>query len=168
MSDDTVTKFLSQAKAPPQDGSPRPTLPASLVPFSTHDRQPYKAFDNKIRTPSVQIRCFRTGVSCSMDYAQMSNRIFEFLTGEILSFSGGGHGVAIKGRSLGDLLLAIDLQTCGFIQDFHPNYFLPLEPDDTNAPFIESIDIVVLRPTPTPAERRVSAGQSPREREGTE
>jgi hypothetical protein len=149
MSDDPLTKFTSRAKAQ-SAGPPQPTLPPSLVPPPTNGREPYDAFDNKVRTTSVEIRCHRTGLSYSIDYGQMSTRVFEFLTGENLSFSGGGYGFVIKGRNLKDLLLAINLHTCGFLQDFSAQHFILPEPVDPRAPYIESIEVVVLRPTPTP------------------
>ncbi len=149
MSDDPLTKFTSRAKAQPA-GPPQPTLPPSLRPAPADGREPYDAFDNKVRTTSVEIRCHRTGLSYSIDYGQLSSRVFEFLTGEKLSFSGGGYGFVIKGRNLSDLLLAINLHTCGFLQDFHPDHFILPEPVDAKAPYIESIEAVVLRPQPLP------------------
>ena len=153
MNDDAVTKFMSKAKVLPQADSPQPMLPASLVPASADGRAPYEAFGNEVRAQSVEIRCYRTGLSYSIDYAHLGARVFEFLTSEKLSFSGGGFGVVIKGRNLRDLLLAINLHTCGFIQDFHPEHFIMPEPVDPAAAFVESIDIVVLRTVPTGAKK---------------
>ena len=151
MSDDPLEKFTSRAKAQPSAPA-QPSLPPSLVPSPGDGRQPYEAFDNKVRTTSLEIRCYRSGLSYSIDYAHLAARVFEFLSGEKLSFGGGGYGFVIKGLNLSDILLAPNLHTCGFIQDFHPAYFLPPEPSDEELPFIESIEVVVLRPTPAPAD----------------
>lgn len=142
MSDDPLTKFTGRAKAAQQAGS----LPPSLVPSPGDGREPYEAFDNKVRTTSVDIRCFRSGLSYSIDYAHLTARVFEFLSGEKLSFSGGGYGFVIKGRNLRDLVLALNLHTCGYIQDFHPEHFILPEPVDSKAAFVENIEVVVLRP----------------------
>ena len=151
MSDDPLTKFTARGKAAQQPGPPQPTLPPSLVRPVANGREPYEAFDNKVRAMSIEIRCFRTGLSYSVDYAHLSARVFEFLSGEKLSFSGSGYGFVIKGRNLRDLSLAINLHTCGFIQDFHPDHFILPQPVDAKAAYVESIEAVVLRPTPVAA-----------------
>ena len=47
--------------------------------------------------------------------------------------------VKIKGRNLQPVVAAILENSCHFIQDYHPNEFLPPPP---NAPFIETIEFV--------------------------
>jgi hypothetical protein len=165
MSDDTKRTFLSKFL------TPEATQPAR--PPSPDGREPYKAVDNQVRATSVEIRCFRTGISYSVEYAHLSVRVLEFLSGEKLSFTGGGYGVVIKGRNLGDILLALNLHTCGVIQDFHRAYFLPPEPANANAAFIESIEVVVLRPALTPTGDKPDAvemigGQTPKIRPNSE
>ncbi|HTR78520.1 MAG TPA: hypothetical protein VMH39_10430 [Gemmatimonadaceae bacterium] len=149
MADDPLSKFTStfrpsQAPAAP----PRPALPPSLVPHVPHGREPYEAFANEVRARNVEIRCWRTGLSYSIGYSHMSGIVCEFITGESLMFEGNGYGFKVKGRGLREILLALNLHTCGFIQDFHPDYFLRPEPIDPKAPFVESIEVRVLYPPP--------------------
>ena len=155
MSDDPLTKFTGRAKAAQEAGPLQPSLPPSLVPSPGDGREPYEAFDNKVRTTSVDIRCFGSGLCYSIDYAHLTARVFEFLSGEKLSFSGSGYGFVIKGRHLRELVRALNLHTCGFIQDFHPAYFILAEPVDPEPPYVESIEVVALRPvSPAPTDHQ--------------
>jgi len=148
MSDDPLSKFTSRVRPKPEAVSPpQPTLPPSLVHHEADGREPYEAFDNKIRAMNIEVRCFRTGLSYSIPYGHMGGILFEFVTGKRLKFTGGGFGVAIEGRNLRDILLALNLHTCGFIQEFSPAHHIVPQPVDPAAPFIERIDVEVLRPT---------------------
>jgi len=131
-------------------------LPPSLVHHHIDGGQAYEAFDNKVRAMNVEVRCHDTGLSYSIPYAHMSSVVFEFLTGKRLEFSGGGLRVNIKGRNLRDVLLALNLHCCSFIQDFHPAHHVLPQPIDPEAPFVESIEVEPLRPArpPEPARER--------------
>jgi hypothetical protein len=150
MADDPLAKFTSRVRPKP-DGvaPPQPTLPPSLTHHEEADgRHPYEAFENQVRAMNVEVRCYRSGLSHSIPYAHMSGILFEFLNGRRLQFNGGGFGVTIIGRNLRDMVLALNLHTCGFIQEYSPAHHILPQPDDPKAPFVERIDVVPLRQPP--------------------
>ncbi len=61
--------------------------------------------------------------------------------------------MVIKGRNLGRLMLAPALKSCATIQDFNGGKFMLPQPEDPEAPFVESISVEILRGDgkPTPA-----------------
>ena len=152
MSDDPLIRFTAKLRPASQaaPAAPKSTLPPGLlVEHSTQGRQAYEAyeaFENEVRTTSVEIRCHRTGLSYVIQYAQMSAIVFNFRTGAEMFFSGGGFGVTIQGRNLRQMLMALRLHTCGTIQDFHADAFVLPEPVDPQAPFVENLTVEVLHP----------------------
>jgi len=146
MGDDPLSRFTNRIRpqAQPSASPPAkpPSAPARVV--SRDARQPYEAFENQVRTPTVEIRCFSTGLSYSLPYAHIGAIVFEFMTGRKLMFTGCGHAVTINGRNLRPIVLALNLHTCGYIQDFHPEAFILPQPEDPAAPFVESIKVDVL------------------------
>ena len=77
---------------------------------------------------------------------------FNFRSGGEVLFTGAGHAVTITGRNLSDIVLALRLHTCNFIQDFSSTHHIEPQPVDPKAPFVESIAIEILRP-PKPGDR---------------
>lgn len=150
MADDPFSRFANKflGKTPPAP-TPAPTLPPSLTQHpDSEGREVYEAFDNQVRTPNIEIRCFRTGLSYSVPYAHMSGILFEFRTGAKLSFDASGWGFTIQGKNLREILRALNLHTCGFIQDYDPQVFALPEPHDPKAAIVARIDVVALRPAP--------------------
>ncbi len=153
MADDPLiafTKKLGKAAASSPAAPPKPTFLPSLsaVHESVGSRQLYEPFENKVRATSVQVRNHRTEIAHAVQYAHMSTIDFSFVRGDWLAFSADGYGYRIEGRNLGDVFMALDLRTCGVLQDYHPGFFVLPEPLDPKAPFISRIDVVVLRPVP--------------------
>lgn len=146
MGDDPLTRFTSRLR--PQTAAaaaPKPQpAPALVVDHHTGGRQAYEAFENQVRSMNVEVRCFRSGLSYSIPYAHLGAIVFNFRTGGELMFTGCGYAVTIKGRNLRDILLALNLHTCGFIQEFHPDAFVIPQPEDSTAAFVESIEVEVL------------------------
>ena len=143
MEDDPLDKFTSKHRPRPES---EPTLPPSLVYHDVHGGKEYVPFSTKVRAMNVEVRCFSEGLSYSIAYAHMSSIVFEFQTGKRLEFSGGGLRVNIEGRNLGDILLALNLHVCSFIQDYSAAHHALAQPVDPAAPFIESIEVKPLRP----------------------
>jgi hypothetical protein len=149
MSDDPLTRFTSKLRQTPPGAADKPTLPPEVAARQSPQGRPayeaYEAFENEVRTTSVEIRCNHTGLSYFIQYGHMSALVYNFRSGAELLFTGGGFGVTIKGRNLRLIVMALRLHTCGSIQDFHPEMFLRPEPVDPSAPFVESITVEVLR-----------------------
>jgi len=152
MADDPLSQFTNRLRAKPEAPASKPAAARSAQPPSlvvnhqvSDARQAYEAFDNKVRAMNIEIRCFRTGMSYSLPYAHLGGIIFNFRTGGELMFPACAYAITIKGRNLRDILMAINLHTCGFIQDFNPEYFILPEPVDHTAPFVESIIVEVLK-----------------------
>src|SRR5580698_4869355 len=146
MADDTLSRFIMgkvRPQSPPEPAS-KPLPPELVVHHSLNGREAYEAFDNKIRAMNVEVRCHRSGISYSLPYAHLGGIIFNFRTGNQLMFTACGYAVTIKGRNLRDILLALNLHTCGFIQDFDPQMFVLPEPVDPKAAFVEMIIVEVL------------------------
>jgi hypothetical protein len=155
MSDDPLSAYRNRFRPKPESApTPSPTLPPALTHHEADGREPYDAFDNKVRAMNVEIRCHRTEQSVSIPYAHMGGILFEFISGRRLSFTGGGFGITIEGRNLRDILLALNLHTCGFIQDFSDKHHILPQPVDPTAAFIERVTIDVLRaPAPQPSKK---------------
>jgi hypothetical protein len=149
MTDDPLSRFTNKLKGKPPAAPKAPALPPSLV--VNHDnerRQPYDAyepFDNQVRSTNIELRIHRTGLSHFIAYANISGLTFNFRTGGEISFIGDGCSVVIKGRSLRAIIIAINMHTCGLVQDFDPSVFVMPQPMDSGAPWVESIAVEVLR-----------------------
>jgi len=151
MADDPLQTFRNMvpSRTPAAAAKPVPA-PALVVNHDADGRQPYEAyeaFDNQVRSTNVELRVHRTGLSHFIAYAHISGLTFNFATGGEISFIGDGNSVIIKGRSLRAIIIAINMHTCGMIQDFNHQKFVQPEPVDPAAPFVESIEVEVLRPT---------------------
>ena len=147
MADDPLSRFTQRVRPqlqPAVSAQAKPQAAALVVNHDNHGRQPYEAFDNQVRAMNVEVRCMRTGLSYSIWYSQMGGIVFNFRTGGELMFTGCGYAVTIKGRNLRHILMALNLHTCGYIQDFHPDAFILPQPEDPAAPFVESIEVEVL------------------------
>jgi hypothetical protein len=70
--------------------------------------------------------------------------------------------VLVRGRNLQGLVTALELGTVHFIQEFDPDRWE--QPKDENAPFIESIEIVVQESAPSVSEAEESGGVPHKER----
>ncbi len=156
MADDPLTRFTNKFRPKqPQAAVPSPTLPPSLTRHEADGRAAYEAyepFENEIRTTNVELRCHRSGLSYFMQYAHMGVILFDFRSGGRIFFTGGGYAVTIIGKRLRPVMIALRLNTCGTIQEFDPDAFIQAQPDDPAAPFIERIDVEVLRPAPKKAD----------------
>jgi hypothetical protein len=108
------------------------------------DREDYLAFDNKVRPVSLEVRCHRSGLSHSIQYAHLGAVTFNFRTGKELMFSGCGLAVTIKGRNLGEIARALRLHSCDLIQDYDPATAARPESSDPHAAFVESITVEVV------------------------
>jgi hypothetical protein len=147
--DDLLSKFTGKFGSKP---SAKPTATSTPPPDwnvepGVHGRQAYEAytpFENEVRTTNVEIRCYRSGLSYFIPYAHMGVVVFNFRTGAEIYFAGGGYAVTIKGRNLRTLMMALRLHTCGTIQDFRADAFVLPQPEDPEAPFVESISVEVL------------------------
>lgn len=106
-----------------------PETPGSL--------KPYLAFEAKDKVLSLDIRQV-LAPSHSPTYAYLLNIEFdhEYFTGFRLYFS--FMVVSVRGKNLRDLLTAIKLRNCEYIQDFHPGEHQPPKPGE---PVIESIAV---------------------------
>jgi hypothetical protein len=97
--------------------------------------KPYVAFDAKDKLQSLDIRQV-LGPTHSPTYAYLLNVVFdhEYFTGFMLFFS--FMVVKARGKNLREVINAIKMRKCEYIQDFHPGEYQPPKPGD---PVIESI-----------------------------
>jgi hypothetical protein len=147
-SDDALSRFRSLvgAKKPGPAQPPADLKSPAVTPEGPESYEAYEAFENEIRTTNVEIRCNRSGLSYFVEYAQMSPIVFDFRGAKGIFFSAGGYGFTIKGTVLRPIIRALRLRTCSTIQEFNPDLHIDAQPLDPTAPFVESIEVEVLRP----------------------
>ncbi len=116
-----TTRAERRAEPPPPPGTPKV----------------YRAFDAQDKLVCLEIRRV-LGTTHAPTYAYLLNIAFdhEFYTGFVLYYS--FMQVKVRGRNLKDVITALKLRKCEYIQDFHPGEFGPPTPDE---PFIESIKV---------------------------
>ena len=144
MSDDPLSVFRSKfpPKAPAAPAAPR--APGHVAQAEPDDREEYQAFDNKVRPVSLEIRCHRSGLSHSIQYAHLGAVTFNFRTGKELIFSGCGLAITVRGRNLGEIARALRLHSCDLIQDYDPASAARPESSDPHAAFVEIITVEVM------------------------
>lgn len=100
-------------------------------------RKRYQAFDAKDKLVSLDIRRV-LGTTHAPTYAYLLNIAFdhEYFTSFVLYYA--FMQVKVRGKNLKEVITAIKLRKCEFIQDFHPGEYEPPEPDE---PIIESIKV---------------------------
>lgn len=147
-SDKTMTKYRTMLRPTPEADTPRGNVSqaAACKTEGGPRYQAYEAFENEVRTTSVEMRCHRSGLSYFMQYAHMSAIVFNFRQENEIFFTGDGYAVTIVGRRLRPVVLALRLHTCGTIEDFNPDLHVDAQPLDPKAPLVECITVEVLRP----------------------
>ena len=96
--------------------------------------KPYLAFEPKDKLQSLDIRQV-LGPTHAPTYAYLLNIVFdhEYFTGFMLFFS--FMVVKVRGKNLKDVINAIKMRKCEYIQDFHPGEYQPPKPGE---PLIDS------------------------------
>jgi hypothetical protein len=115
------TRAERRAEPPPPPGTPKP----------------YRAFDAQDKLVCLEIRRV-LGTTHAPTYAYLLNIAFdhEYYTAFVLYFS--FMQVKVRGKNLKDVITAIKLRKCEYIQDFHPGEYERPKPDE---PLIESIKV---------------------------
>jgi hypothetical protein len=100
-------------------------------------RKRYEAFNAKDKLVCLDIRRV-LGATHAPTYAYLLNVAYdhEYFTNFVLYFS--FMQVKVRGKNLREVITAIKLRKCEFIQDFHPREYEPPKPDE---PIIESISV---------------------------
>ena len=116
-------------------GARRAEKPAE--PPRKDGRKSYQAFDAKDKLVCLEIRRV-LGTTHAPTYAYLLNIAFdhEFFTNFVLSYS--FMQVKVRGKNLKDVIAALKMRKCEFIQDFHPGRYERPKPDE---PIIESITV---------------------------
>jgi len=115
------TRAERRAAPPPPPGTPKP----------------YRAFEASDRLVCLEIRRV-LGTTHAPTYAYLLNIAFdhEYFTNFVLFYS--FMQVKVRGRNLKDVITAIKLRKCEYIQDFRSGEFAPPKPEE---PVIESIKV---------------------------
>lgn len=124
---------LAQYRRP---GAKRAEKPVE-VPPSKSGRKSYLAYEAKDKLLCLEIRRV-LGTTHAPTYAYLLNLSFdhEYYTGFVLYFS--FLQVKVRGRNLREVINAIKMRNCEFIQDFHAGEYEQPKPDE---PIIESITV---------------------------
>lgn len=106
-------------------------------------RERYEAFGTKDRLRALDILMRRVGCSPTYNYLIDVSWTLETETSFIVLFS---HlAVTVRGRNLGEVVKALRLRKCEFIQQFNPDRH---EHPSEDAPVIEAIEIVHSKDVP--------------------
>jgi hypothetical protein len=129
--DDPLAKFR---KAPIAKRSERkPAGPAQAA----GGRGPYKAFDSKDKLVCLEIRRVRGTTHCPT-YAYLLNVAYDFEVYTAIEVSFPFMRVRVSGRNLRELVTALKLRKCEYIQEFHSGEH---ERPGEDQPLIESITV---------------------------
>jgi hypothetical protein len=123
-----------------RQGAPEAEAATPTKPVTASALKPYRAFDPQDRVMSLDIHRV-LGPTHSPGYAYLLNLAYdnEYFTNFVLYYT--FLRVEVRGQHLREVIQAIKLRKCEYIQDFHPEEFeLPAE----GQPLIESIRIVWL------------------------
>jgi hypothetical protein len=114
-------------------------------PLSPDSLKAYQAFDAKDKLLSLDIRSVLAPTH-SPTYAYLLNVVFdyEYYTGFMLYFT--FMVVKVRGKNLKEVITAIKMRKCEFIQDFHPGEHRPPKSGEA---LIESIVVEWRDPTMT-------------------
>lgn len=117
-------------------------------------RERYEAFGTKDRLRALDILMKRVGCSPTYNYLIDVSWTLETETSFILLFS---HlAVTVRGRNLGEVVKALRLRKCEFIQEFNPARH---DPPADDAPLIEAIEVVHSKDVPKLEEMAPRAGR---------
>ena len=128
---------LAQYRRP---GVRRPERPA---PERAGGKPPYVAFEGKDKLLSLDIRRVR-GTTHSPRYNYLLNVAYDHGIYETFVLYYSFMQVKVRGRNLREVITAINLHKCEYIQDFHPGEYEQPKP---NEPLIEAIMIEWRGPT---------------------
>lgn len=130
--EDPITTFRRLAD-PRRWPEPRSAPKVAVRPG---EREPYVAFKGNDRSPSLDIRGRTIGHRIPWSYQPIltyTPRSFDHLILTVSSLV-----VIVRGVRIEPIADALGLQSCAFIQEYDPTYFL--EPTDPNAPLVTSIE----------------------------
>jgi len=133
--DDPLGQFRRPGIKPAE--KPASKLKDKTVAAAAGGLKPYVAFDAKDKLVCLEIRRVLGATHCPT-YAYLLNLTYdyEFYTGFVLYYS--FMQVQVRGKNLRDVISAIKLRKCEFIQDFHAGeHVLPAEGE----PVINSITV---------------------------
>ena len=128
MSDNPLSRYRRQ-------GAPE-TPPVTEKPAEP-GLKPYQAFDPQDRNLSLDIHRV-LGPTYSPSYAYLLNVAYdnEYFTNFVLYYT--FMRVEVRGKNLREVIKAIKIRKCEYIQDFHPEEY---EPPREGEPVIESIEV---------------------------
>jgi hypothetical protein len=147
MADDPISSFRERF-TPKKDVKAPPPAPA-LVVDRTREREPYEALGTKDKSFRFDVRC-TNGLAHSLAYTYLLNVSYDRRAYSAIFLTISGLTVTIKGKALRPIVDALKLHTCEFIQAFDPEEFA--EPHDPTAPYVQSIDVEVMRGGAPPKE----------------
>src|SRR6266853_6262648 len=132
--DDPLAQFRKKPPGPGSEATP-PQTPEGYVAFDAKD----KVDRLKIRRPNDPTR--------SPGYAYLLDVVYdgEYGTNFVLVYT--FLMVMVRGRNLQNIIMALEMGTADFIQEFDPERWQ--KPTDEKAPFIESIEVVVQESGPS-------------------
>jgi len=128
---------LAQYRKGPSTRREKPAAPERPAPEGEGGRRPYLAFDSKDKVVCLDIRRVLGTTHCpTYNYLLNIAYDYEFYRTFVLYFS--FMQVKVSGKNLREVVNAIKLRKCEWIQDFHPRDF---EPPKEGEPLIESITV---------------------------
>jgi hypothetical protein len=103
---------------------------------------PYEAFGTKDRLYRIDLRP-ADGVAHALPYSHLLLLTYDRRNYAEIFLTISGVAATIKGRNLRPIVDALKLHTCEFVQAFESSEYA--EPQDTAAPFVESIQVEIIR-----------------------
>ncbi len=120
------------------------------------EKRLYEAFTAKDKVVRLDIRCSQDGIAHAVPYNYLINISYNYKSYTEIFLTVSGLTVMIKGRNLKPLVDALKMHICEFIEEYDSAAYL--QPSDINAPFVEWIQVEVLRGPSTSAANVAATG----------
>ncbi len=122
--------------APPKSKAPELVVNQPVKPS-------YNAFDTQDKLLGFTVHCPSVKTGHQFFYHHLHTITFNEPDYTFLFITTSTSVIKIYGRNLQPLSTAFGLHTCKSFSEFHPDWFL--DPTDDSKPFIERIEVAVLR-----------------------
>ncbi len=140
--DEWRKRFSSNAKDKPIAGN----TTHELVVNAGLSKEVYQAFNAQDKVVRLDIRCASTSMGHSFPCQAIHEITYENRNYNCILLTVSGISTKITGRNLRPIVEALKLNKCEFIQEYHHDLFM--KPTDDGAPFIDRIDVKVIKAAP--------------------
>lgn len=119
----------------------KPKTPELVVNHT--DKKPYTAFETQDKPLGFQVYCPSVNMGHTFFYHHLHTVTVHMPVYDFMCLTTNTSVIRIYGRHLQPLSTALGLHNCKSFTEFHPDWFL--DPTDQNKPFIQKIEVALIR-----------------------